>query len=217
MADDCLPQVHAVRMRVCDLDTNGVPLPGPDSQYVTSALTTLTLDPQIRDGDEIEEPNGAGDICVSYQGDPALKWLTATFAICTPDPYLEAKLGRGAVLDMGPGVPAGGAYPEIGPIVGGAVSIELWSRRVNNGDMDPDYPYAWWAIPKVVQLRPQSREFGNASQKPSFVGRVLENHNWFDGPSNTWPAASDRVAQWVPCTPADMPDAQCGPAALVPS
>ena len=215
MADDCLPQVQACAIRVADLDTNGVPLPGPDHLYVSDALTTLTLDPEIKEGDEIEESNACGTICVSYQGDPSLKWLNFELELCTADPYLEAMLSRGTVLDLGAGVPAGFAYPAIGPIKSAGISIELWAKRINNGDMDPDYPYAWWAIPKVVQLRPGSREFANAAQKPSFTGRALENVNWFDGPLNNWPAASDRTAQWVPTS--TIPEPQCGPQALVPS
>ena len=116
MADDCLPPVHAVRMRVCDLDTNGVPLPGPDSQYVTSALTTLTLYPQIREGDEIEEPNGAGDICVSYQGDPA----SALLEVLDPeqnstfhDNYLDVEYDLSNVMFIATANSLNGMHPAL--------------------------------------------------------------------------------------------------------
>lgn len=215
---DCLPQVHACAMRVTDLDTNGVPLPGPDHIYVTDALTTLTFTPEIADGDEIEEKNACGAICVSYVGDPSFKFLGIELELCTPDPYLEAMLGRGNVLEV-PGRPAGYAYPPLGElssaVLGGAVSIELWAKRVLDGELDPDYPYAWWAIPKITKLRPAGREFAAAAQKPTFSGNAYENTNWFDGPLNDWPTSSDRVAQWVPT--ATLPTVQCGPQALVAS
>ena len=70
MADDCLPQVHAFRMRVAVLGADGVPLPGAENLYTTNALTTLTLGTEVADATEIEERNGGDDICVAYQGDP---------------------------------------------------------------------------------------------------------------------------------------------------
>ena len=213
MADDCLPQVHADVMRVAKLDTNGVPLPGVENLYVSTALTTLTFEPEIKDGEEIEELNAAGEICVAFQGDPSLKWTNVTIEICTPDPYLEALFSQGTVITAdGAGAqdPKGYAYPAIGPIrSSGGISTELWAKRINNGDLDPDFPYAHWALPKIVQLRPAGRNFGNESQKPSFTGRGLENLNWFDGPMNDFDAASDRVAQWIPAT--GKPTAKCGP------
>lgn len=215
MADDCLPQVHAIRMRLANLGPDGVPLPGAENLYVSDAITTLTLGSEIADASEIEERNGADEICVAYQGDPSLKWGTVSLQICTPDPYLEAMLSTGTVIDLGSGVPAGFAYPAIGPLRSDGISIELWTRRINNGDMDPDYPYGWWVLPKIKRLRMADREFGNASIKPSYEGKAYENVNWFDGPLNDWPASSDRYAQWVPT--ATVPDAQCGPQALIAS
>lgn len=215
MADDCLPQVQACAIRVAVLDTNGVPLPGDGNLYVSDALTTLTINPEVKEGSEIEEENACGNVCVSYQGDPSLKWATIELELCTADPYLEALLGSGTVLDLGPDTPAGFAFPKIGPMRSNGVSIELWAKRINNGDVDPDYPYAHWAFPKITQLRPGSREFGNSAQKPSFTGRALENVNWFDGPANDFDGPSDRVAQWIPAT--SIPAAACGTQALVAS
>ena len=214
MAEEVLPQVHAVRLRVADLDTNGVPLPGAGHLYVSGALTTLSMSPQYRDGAEVEEPNGTGEVCVYYQGRPSFKRLDVSLELCTPDPYLDKILERGSVLAAGGGRPPGYALPEFGPLGGNGVSIEVWARRVNDGDMDPDYPYAWWTLPKVVNLRPGDREIGNSAQKPTKSGNAVQNPNWFDGPANDWPVASDRAAQWVPCTAAEMPDAHTGPLTL---
>jgi hypothetical protein len=215
MPDECLPQVQADAIRVALLAANGAPLPGAGNLYVSDALTTLTITPVYKDGTEIEEENAAGEVCVSYQGDPSLKWAEVEIELCTPDPYLEAMLGSGTVLDLGGDVPPGFAMPAIGKIQGAGVSIELWSKRVNNGDLDPDYPYAWYAYPKIVQLRPGARNHANESIKPTFTGRALENVNWQDGPTNDWPAASDRFGQWVPTI--TLPTVQCGPQVLAAS
>lgn len=215
MADDCLPQVHAFRMRVAVLGPDGVPLPGAENLYTTNALTTLTLGTEVADATEIEERNGGDDICVAYQGDPSLKWGTVGIELCTPDPYLEAILSGGKTIDLGAGIPAGFAYPAIGPLRSNGFSIEVWARRINAGDVDPDYPYAWWALPKIKRSKLGERELGNSAQKPKYEALAYENTNWYDGPLNDWPGSSDRFAQWVPT--ASVPDAVCGPTALVAS
>ena len=213
MADDCLPQVHAAAMRVARLGPNGAPLAGPDNLYVTDALTELTFEPEIADGDEIEEKNANGDICVAFQADPSLKWVNVTIEICTPDPWLESWFSQGTVIEgVGQDDPAGYAFPAIGPISSGGLSVELWTKRINNGDLDPDFPYAHWALPKIVQLRPGSRTFGAESQKPTFTGRAVENPNWNGGPIDDFIGPTDRAAQWVPAT--SIPTIGCGPDAI---
>lgn len=204
MADDNLPQIHACRLRVCDLDSNGVPTPGANHLYVTDALVTATLKPVYRDGSEIEEPNGCDELVVTYQPPPSYKWDEVEIELLRREPRLEAMLQRGAVLDPGGGAPLGGARPQVGVIGGHGVSIELWAKRLNGPDLDPDFPYAWWALPKVTNLKAGDDEKGASASKPKFMGIAIENPNWFDGPTNDWPVASDRSVQWVPTT--SIPD-----------
>lgn len=219
MAEDCLPQVQACAIRVAVLDASGVPRPGAENLYTSSAFTEVTWNPNVKDAAEIEEENACGDLCVSFRGDDSIKWWDWGITLCSADPYLEAIFSGGSVLDMtaelGAGAPSGYAAPPIGVIQSERISVELWAKRVLDGDLDPDFPYAWWAFPKVANLRPGDRTFGSGNQTPEFTGRSLENPNWFDGPLNDWPASSDRSAQWVPAT--ELPEIVCGPQALAAS
>lgn len=212
MAEDCLPQVHACAIRIAVLDSNGVPRPGADNLYTSAALTEVTWNPNVKEGAEVEEENACGTLCVSFKADDSIKWWDFGITLCSPDPYLEAILSGGDTIDLGADVPAGYAAPPIGVIQAERISVELWAKRVLDGDLDPDFPYAWWAFPKIANLRPGDRTFNSGSQQPQFSGRSLENPNWFDGPTNDWPAASDRAAQWVPTT--TLPEIVCGPQAL---
>lgn len=213
MADVCLPQVQADRIRVALLDADGTTAPGASNLYVSDALTTLTATPVYTDADEIEEKNASGTVCVNFKGDDTFKRLDVTLTICTVDPYLHALLtgAQGDVLTDGTAV--GFAYPPIGPLTSNGISIELWAKRINNGAVDPDYPYAWWAMPRVKNLRLGDRTFENGAQASPFSGQALENPNWFDGPTNDWPVASDRALQFIP-TPT-LPNAVCGYQTLV--
>lgn len=215
--NDCLPQVHACVMRVTDLDSNGVPTPGADHIYTTDALTILTMTPVYVDGEEIEERNACGTVCVNYRGDDSFKRLDVEITICAQDPRLVSKLGGGTVLSptQSGDVTRGYSYPSIGAITGNGVSIEVWAKRIDDGDLHVDWPYAWWVLPKVKNLRHGVRTFNNGAQLPVFSGQAYENPNWFNGPTNDWPSASDRVAQWIPDR--TLPTVVCGPTSLAAS
>lgn len=211
----CLPQAHACRVRLADLDTNGVPLPGADNLYVTDALVTAAISPNYVEGDEIEEKNGCSEVQVSLKGDPTLKWFNITLTFTKTDPYLMAMLSLGSVLQGFDGARIGWKAPPLGVITSNGLSIELWEKRVDNGDLDADSPYAWWVYPKVKNLQIGDYEHGASALKPVYAGQAFENDNWFDGPLNDWPADSDRVAQWIPTD--TIPEAMCGPQALAAS
>lgn len=203
----CLAQVQACAIRVALLDTDGVPLPGASNLYVSDALTTLTLSPQYDTANEIKEVNACGATAIDYKGNDTFKWTDISLELITPDPYLHALLSSGgSVLTDGEAV--GFAYPPLGLVQGNGVSIELWAKRIDSGDLDLDFPYAWWVLPKVKNLKLGDRIFADAAQKSPFTGQGYENVNWFDGPENDWPVASDRCAQWIPT--ATLPTAHCG-------
>lgn len=194
--EDDLGQVQACAIRVTDLDPSGVPQPGASNIYTSEALTELTATPVYSDADEIEEKNACGAVCVNYTGDDSLKRLDVALTICTHDPWLNAMLSGGDVLTDG-GI-NGFALPAIGPLRGNGVSIELWAKRVDDGDLHDEFPYAWWVLPKVKNLRYGAKTFNNGASLPQFTGRGYENANWYDGPLNDWPVSSDRALQWFP-------------------
>lgn len=214
MPDLCLPQIQACAIRVADLDpVSGIPLPGADNLYVSNALTELTYDTTYVDGTDLFELTACGEACLDYRGPDNKRRLQVTLTICTHDPYLMAKLSAGDTIVDGAAV--GAAAAPVGPIPNRPISIELWAKRINDGDLDPDFPYAWWAFPKIKNLREGQGKFANASKLPTFTGQGYENVNWFDGPLNDWPAESDRTHQWIPTT--SIPVASCGPQVLAAS
>lgn len=206
--NDCLPQLQACAMRVTVLDGGGVPNPGARQMYVTRSFTEVVFTPVYEDGDEITEKNACGEVGLNYRAPDSFKRGDIQITVIQQDPYLQAMLGGGDVLtDSGL---HGYAFPSVGSIESFGVSIELWARRIDDGAPHSEYPWAWWVFPKVTNLRHAARTFGNASQLPQFTGQTIENENWFDGPLNDWPAASDRCAQWFPV--ASLPDTDdCGP------
>lgn len=206
--DDCLPQLQCCVVRVCVLDGAGVPNPSTDQMYVTDSLTEIKITPVYEDGDEVVVKNACGTVAFSHKGDDSFK--RADFAITTiqQDPYLAAMLsGDGTVLtDSGL---HGFAFPPIGPLTSNGVSVEGWMKRIDDGDLHAEYPWAWWVMPKIKNLRIGEMTFNSGETLPAYTGQALQNQNWYDGPLNDWPVASTRVAQWFPS--ATKPESACGP------
>lgn len=205
MPNDCLPQVQVCAMRVARLDNNGVPLPGASNLYVSDALAELTATPVYTDGEEIEERNACGAVVVNYRGDDSFRRLDISLRLITPDPELSEMLAGDRLVSGGR---VGWAAPPLGEVTGAGVSLELYSKRIDDGDLAIGDPYAWWVLPKVKNLRAGDLTFGNAAIPMLFSGQAVENPNWFNGPLNDWPVASDRVIQWIPWNA--LPDVQCG-------
>lgn len=211
--NDCLPQVHICGIRLAELDTNGVPTPGANNLIAVDSIVEIQATPVITAGDEIEEKNGCGAVCINYKGPDTLKRFDLSLIVCDHNPYVMAALGRGVVLTdagiNGYGFPALGATSEDG------VSIEFWAKRIDQGALHADYPYAWWVMPKVTNLAHGPMTWNNGANRPTFTGRAFENDNWFDGPLNDWPVESDRAIQWFPVP--ELPTFQCAPQALLAS
>lgn len=207
MAEKCLPHVHACAMAVTLLSSDGSPVVGASNRYVTDALTRLGFAWEVEEGDQIREKNACGAVKVDYRAPADLVRGNLTIELVTPDPYLESLLSDGTVLTP-TGDRVGFAAPPLGPQSEMTVGIEVWAKRILDGKLDPDFPYAWWLYPWVTKLRPGDHEHAQANLARSFVGEAYENAQWLDGPLNDWPVASDAVYQWIPTT--TIPTTQCG-------
>jgi hypothetical protein len=214
-----LGQVQAFRYRIAKLDTNGVPTPGASNSYVSSGVVSLLVSPQYKDGTHIEQENGEGVLCVSYDGPDSLLRVDFTLTICTPDPYALDLLVEGSKLVASAGQGAGGAtadadrpygwaMPAIGTLTLERLSLELWTKRIDpGGDLDPEYPYAWHVLPLTMRRRTTDTTLANGAVVPVVTGKAYTNNNWFDGPHEDYPGTSDRPYQWIPCKESEVPAA----------
>lgn len=204
-AQECVPQVQACAVRVAAIDASGFTVPGASSMYVTDALVKLTLKPVHEEGDEIKEKNACGTTAIDYKSPPSFTRADIDLEFLSTDPFLIDILVSGATVLTSGGL-RGFAYPPVG-VMSGQCSLELWAKRINNGILDPTAPYARWALPFVNNVRFGDRDFSSAAGHTLLTAEAHENTNWFDGPANDWPVASDRVAQWIPV--ASLPVIDC--------
>jgi hypothetical protein len=78
------------------------------------------------------------------------------------------------------------------------ISIELWSRAIDEGAYAANLPYFHWVVPRAF-VRPSDAWTLSSEDPllPSFEGYSTQNANWGDGPANDWPYPSDRVWQYA--------------------
>ena len=207
----CNPQVQSVRQRVARLDADGTPSVDPADIYIAQALVSMQITPVVQAGEEMDIANAAGTAaCGSWKDFDRYKRWDVTGSVCTPDATLASILQNGTILNVeGIDVP-GYAAPalNVDPDENG-ISMELWARRIaRGGGIDPNYPFAWWALPRLY-IYHASITFENGPNQPSFRGWMVENTNWGDGPGDDWPeidAPAIRAWQWIPTTTAPDPD-----------
>lgn len=219
MANDCAGVIRACAMRVAELDGSGVPNPGAQNLYVTDQLVELTATPNVVNGPEIRQDNACGEAVVSVKSDDLIDRYNIELTIATPDPELTHLLVGGLLeTDADPAFVGATGYgaPQLNvnekP---NGVSIELWSQRITDGALDPEFPYLWTIWPRVKSMRLGPMRWFNGVQTRPFVGNAIENANWFDGPLNDWPISSDRAFHQIETK--TIPDTVCGYQSIVAS
>lgn len=193
--------VQAVLARVTRLTEAGLPVVGERNAFYSDSLIEASFQPTYTEPDAIQQPNGAGNVCVFFQPDPSVRGLSIEgIKWCWPDPEIMEFLGGGTVLTVGAGTnpPAiGYAAPAVGvPASAFPVSLELWSRAVVNG---VPVGYFHYLLP-YLRLRFSANWVLNGSDPltPEFAGTGSENPQWGEGPKNDWPySVSSRVFQVV--------------------
>jgi len=168
MAICCPSSIKADTIVMCRLDACGVPLPEstPMSRIYSKAYMSLTVSPDIEDGEVFEKKNGTGDYCIQSYDCPRLKKLDLTLNLCgIPTHVLEMLTGASLLLD-GPDV-VGGLLPNanyntlVNPVeeeksvrsCGNGVQMEFYSENNSfNDNCAPDgaKPFISWILPKTT-------------------------------------------------------------------
>lgn len=208
----CGSSVQACAGRVAVLEQDGVPLPGPSNLYVTDALMKLVATAVLTKGVDIEVLNACGAPSVLYKDRDRLKRYDLALDMITLSPEFENMLTGGQLFTSG-GFTVGGSVPAVGTIEAPfGVSVELWSKHIVNGDIDPVWPYIQWILPRSYWSPITPVAWDNNAMPRSFTGYTTENQNWFNGPANDWAFNSTRSIAWR--FTKTLPVVKCGAQAL---
>lgn len=196
----------------------------------TGGTFTLTYDGQVTGPIDFDATNTEvqtalealsnlepGDVVVTGAGP-----YTATFAASLGDVAQLVGNGSGLTGGVAPAVNVATTTPgdnltDIGyraPQVGvnsnpNGLSIEFWTRAIQDGAFAATLPYFHWVLPRAF-VRPSDAWAlsGEDPLLPGFEGFCTQNANWGSGPADDWPYQSDRV--WQFARVASMPDLSGG-------
>lgn len=119
---DSSGSLFALGVRLTRIDATGAPIPGATNCYKSNALIQIGVGLEYRDGAEVEQVNGSGNICLYYAAPPTVKRGTiGDFQVCSPDPNILSFVQGGDIIagDVAvaevqtitiSGTPTGGTY-----------------------------------------------------------------------------------------------------------
>lgn len=214
MATTCFHTLSVCMARVSQLDANGAPLAGTTNLYVTDAIISLTLQLQLKAGQDFEQNNGCGDLCFAFKERDQIKGLNLQASFCHADPELTVLLSGGELITS-VGDTVGYAAPEVGTVPQeNGVGLEVWTKNIQGSALDPDFPYVRWVFGRTFWT-PADRTFQAGPIVHPYTGEAKENANFGNGPANDWPYTSDRLWQYAGDT--TLPTSECGSQELVAS
>lgn len=216
MAAECVGALHVVRVRATRLDETGNPDPGVDGAVVTSHPMRIALNPEVEEGDDLIQKNGAGEPCLVYKSQDYIKFWNFEFDNCRLDPALmELMFGATLILDgadpIGNVMPSG--IPDTTPL---GVGLEFWTKAWDGDAQNVGKPYIRWVVPKSYWALGDN-EFGAEFQPVSATGYSENNPNFGD-PYGDMPAGyttantGGKVAWFLDTV---LPEATCGYTELV--
>jgi len=204
----CYPQAQACLLRAAELDATGHPDAGLN-MYVSGALVTIDLSPQVTTGQELSQLDGCGRKCMGYKAPDNLDRLNVTLTLCTPDPDLQAMLGGGTVHQLGTDDVGYGA-PGVGTIGGPTdLSLEYWVNQFLDESIAGQVRYV---LPRTRGWLRSNVSHGNNPLAIVYTGVAVDAGDWDDGPAGDWDLLSDdpvTLYDWALETQT-LPVAACG-------
>ena len=213
---DCAASLQLCALRVARLEPDGVPDPGAGNVYTTDALILLTPTAVYTEGDDLEQKNGCGSVCISFKDCDRFKRVDAELQLCAPDPELHELLLGGDLITSGANT-IGFAMPEVGGTTcPNGVSIEAWTKAWDGDAQATDMPYWRFVMPRTY-WKLGARNLENAFMTNPLTGFGVQNPNFFDGPANDVPDTdiSHRALYWF--RDDSLPTVDCGANTLVAS
>jgi hypothetical protein len=188
------------------LGPTGIPNPGANNLYISSAPIEVKATWQVKAGNRFEQRNGCGGVCTVVQQQDDIQGLSLTMLLCQLDAELGEMLTTGPIISVG-GNTVGGIAPPLGQQQANGVSMDVWTQNYKGGSQDPNYPYIHWVYPRVT-WRHGDETFNEGILSVPYTGVCYENPNFEDGPFEEWSVPITAIRAWQLET--TLPAALCG-------
>lgn len=214
----CFSSVQLCRLRACLLDETGKPDPGETSLIVTDVLIDLGYKLVLKEGAKVEQENGCGDLCLSFQDRDKIQSVDLTMTLCKLDAAL-IELLTGSHLVIVNDVIRGFTVTDADEEIDREVSIEGWSLAYDFDEpavVDGDVWRNRFIFPRTTWTLGDGK-LANEPFAVPLTGRGKSNSQFGDGPANDlpWDEYTRPMGVWFDDDP--LPDAYCGYQTLVAS
>jgi hypothetical protein len=210
MAVNCGVSFGVCVVRVTTVDVAGNVSGSTNNSYVTDAVTSISVTPNIETGDTFSQRNGCGCSVARFKANDTFNWFEFSFQSSKLEPGLMALLLNSPTIDDGADL-VGQAFvgalecDEDEP----AVAFEFWTKHIVGSGPDGIHPWIHWVFPKTVwQLGDNTFEEGIAL--PTMNGFSRTNAQWGSGPYGDGPPDDQDISEggwWK--TDTDPPAATC--------
>lgn len=182
----CTSQGRMVRVRLTRLDACGNPVEGACSVVTTDGAVSVGVTPTYLDADEIEQVNGAGELCISDRIPPQFKWDELAIVLCNIDPDAwNIITGQALVLDDTAPTPNTVGFRQQANVPVANFALEVWMKVTGAACTDPDeQPFGYWLFPWVTQGTVGEFTFENAALTLTLDAISSGDSPWGTGPDS---------------------------------
>lgn len=218
MAVICGGTVNICRVRVTMVDANGNVDGTTNNNYVTDAVTEVTLSPNIETGDTVTQKNGCGCKIIGYKVNDVFNFFEFSFTDAALEPAMIAMMTGANTIENGADVVGMAFQGALGcSDVPPAVALEFWTQHFVGGGPDATYPWVHWVFPYTLWSLGDNT-FAEGVGLPVLNGFSRTNHNWGDGPYGDGPPDGQDISEggfWK--TADEPPAATCATGNVTPS
>lgn len=217
MAVNCGVSFGVCVVRVTAVDAAGNVVGTSNNSYVTDAVTSIGVTPNIETGDTFSQRNGCGCSVARFKANDTFNWFEFTFTSAKLEPGLMSLLLDSPTIEDGADI-VGQAF--VGALACDedepAVAFEFWTKHVVGSGPDGIHPWIHWVFPKTV-WQPGDNTFEEGIALPTMNGFSRTNTQWGDGPYGDGPPDGQDISEggwWK--TDVDPPTATCALQAVLP-
>jgi hypothetical protein len=223
----CAKPLQGEVLRVTRLDECGNPEFGDDAYGVSDGFISVTLTPEVEEGESFFVRNANGRTSIDERGKPDLRWYTVTAVFQEVDPELLSILtGLDPYLDYS-GQTAGFVVTKE-KFATANFALEIWMGNAEGACLPGDpYPfYGYNLLPWIVEgALMEDIAITNAPITFTVVGRTRTGTPWGTGPYDVMRDQTDAPAPLPTPIPSDThhlpiwtqlapPEAMCGTAGI---
>lgn len=147
MATKILKSLKGRRLRLTRLDECGVPVVGACSSIVTDGFITVELAPEIEAGEEYQQKNAYGDLCISEKDADRAKWVNTTISMCEVNPDVLDIVAAGNALTDGTDT-IGASFGTTANAT--AFALEVWTKQAGRDCSGGNPEWGYFLVPFVI-------------------------------------------------------------------